>query len=63
MRISSIYILPWAITLVHCAVVLLMLTLFFDIERMFEIWWTVPVGGVLAAVIINIAQFYILHNK
>ena len=49
-------LLPWLIILVLCVVTFTLVSLFFDIETLAQMWWTIPVGGMIAAISVNICQ-------
>ena len=53
------YICPWLIMLVFCILVLAMLSMVYDSDKMSQIWWTVPVGGAFAAVVCNLFELYL----
>lgn len=57
------YILPWLIVLVVCIVNITLLSFFFDEEKLAHIWWTIPFGGAIAAVVINMSQLVVSHKN
>ena len=59
--INRTYIFPWLIILVFCLLVLFMLSMVYDSEKMSQIWWTVPVGGVMGAIVCNLLEIFKLR--
>lgn len=57
------YIYPWLIMIVFCTLVLIMLSMAFDSDRMSKIWWIVSLGGVVAACCCNIFEYMISRLK
>lgn len=57
------YIYPWLIMIVFCTLVLIMLSMVFDSDRMSKIWWIVSLGGIVAAGCCNIFEYMISRFK
>lgn len=57
--INRTYIFPWLIILVFDVLVLFMLSMVYDSDKMSQIWPVVTVGGIIAAVCCNAFEYFI----
>lgn len=57
--INRTYIFPWLIILVFDVLVLFMLSMVYDSDKMSQIWLVVTVGGIIAAVCCNAFEYFI----
>ena len=57
--INRTYIFPWLIILVFGLLVLSMLALVYNSDKMSQIWPIVAVGGIVAAVCCNAFEYFI----
>lgn len=60
--INSSYTYPWLIMMVLCSVVLAMLAVVLDFDKLSRMWWIVPAGGAIAAAVCNLLEFFISRN-
>ena len=60
--INRTYIFPWLIMMVFCSVVLAMLAMVLDNDKLSRMWWIVPAGGAMAAAVCNLLEFFISRN-
>ena len=57
--INRTYIFPWLIILVFDVLVISMLSMVYDSDKMSQIWPIVAVGGIIAAVCCNAFEYFI----